>query len=814
MKLIVLEEGSRSELALERPVVSIGRAVTNDIRLSSTLVSRHHCRIERGGEGTFVVDLGSANGTLVNGEKITRKLVAPGDKIQVGGVRILLEPESPAVEDARPNDTQSLSPVADLGPVGLRTMTGEARRERDNLLVFARTTRELARETELNPLLRLIVDSAVGLVGAERGFLLLSANGGSASGSSDAPGASGSSAARAASADAPPSHGGATTNTPAPDARASNGISAPDDSARADADDLSSERVAEEVAKLNVRVARSFDRADIAIPHSRLSLGIAGRVLHSGRPLLSVDAGRDERFSGMASVEDLRLRSVMCLPIQIESKVEGVLYLDNRLQHNAFSHEDLELVELLANQAAIAILNARRVAELREQNQRLDLSRRQIERLNEQLGRKVRDRDTELAVVRAELGRERGRFDYGAIVGASDGMHKVFQQLDRIIESDLPVMITGESGTGKELIARAIHFNGARAAKPFVTENSAALPDTLLESELFGHARGAFTGAHKQKRGLLEQADGGTLFLDEIGDMSAEMQKKLLRVIQEGEFRPVGSDQRIQINVRLLAASHHDLEELVRGGQFREDLYYRVNVLSVRLPPLRERRDDIPLLAEHLLARAAREAGKPVPLFGQDVMSALVSHDWPGNVRELENEMRRLVVLAQDEVRVEHLSRSVIERRSIRDRGGATAPLETAGDIRAAVADLEKRSIEAALAVAGGNKSKAAAELGISRFALQRKLDKYDVGHTRDRAKKEDAAPGDSGASSAAPGHPEQNGPNEPHARSEPAELAHDAVENTGADSGAAPNDGGGDGGSEGASSGDDDSSANDAART
>jgi transcriptional regulator with GAF, ATPase, and Fis domain len=709
MKLIVLEEGSRSELALERPVVSIGRAVTNDIRLASSLVSRHHCRIEIGGEGTFVVDLGSANGTLVNGEKITRKLVEPGDKIQIGGVRILLEGAIAASEEARPNETQSLSPLADLGPVGLRTLTGEARRERDNLLVFARITRELARETELNPLLRLIVDSAVALVGAERGFLLLSANGAITASESNTSNA-------------------ASTNGTASGAVPQSGA----------ADDLSPERAAEDVAKLSVRVARSFDKADIAIPHSRLSLGIAGRVLSGARPLLSVDAGRDERFSGMASVEDLRLRSVMCLPIQIESKVEGVIYVDNRLQHNAFSQEDLELVELLANQAAIAILNARRVAELRGQNQRLDLSRRQIERLNEQLGRKVRDRDTELAVVRAELGRERGRFDYGAIVGASDGMHKVFQQLDRIIESDLPVMITGESGTGKELIARAIHFNGARAAKPFVTENCAALPDTLLESELFGHARGAFTGAHKQKKGLLEQADGGTLFLDEIGDMSAEMQKKLLRVIQEGEFRPVGSDQRIQINVRLLAASHHDLEELVRTGQFREDLYYRVNVLSVRLPPLRERRDDIPLLAEHLLARAAREAGKPVPVLDQGVMAALVSHDWPGNVRELENEMRRIIVLAQEVVGVEHLSRSVLDRRPMRDKSGAVPALETAGDIRAAVADLEKRSIEAALTAAGGNKSRAAAELGISRFALQRKLDKYDVGHTRDRARKDD----------------------------------------------------------------------------
>jgi transcriptional regulator with GAF, ATPase, and Fis domain len=711
MKIIVLEEGSRSELALERPVVSIGRAVTNDIRLASTLVSRHHCRIESGREGTFVVDLGSANGTLVNGEKITRRLVEPGDKIQIGSVRILLDPEDSAAVESRPHDTQALAPEADLGPPGSRTLTGEAQRERDNLLVFARITRELARETELNPLLRLIVDSAIALVGAERGFLLLSAEGSDAHARSDA---------AAASVPALPE-----PSSSAPHAAETGKLDA----------DQRADGVVDDVAQLSVRVARSFDRADIAIPHSRLSLGIAGRVLQSSRPLLSVDAGRDERFSGMASVEDLRLRSVMCLPIQIEGKVEGVLYVDNRLQHNAFLPEDLELVEQLANQAALAILNARRVGELREQNQRLELSRRQIERLNEQLGRKVRDRDTELAVVRAELGRERGRFDYTAIVGASDGMHKVFQQLDRIIESDLPVLITGESGTGKELIARAIHFNGARQSKPFVTENCAALPDTLLESELFGHARGAFTGAHRQKKGLLEQASGGTLFLDEIGDMSVEMQKKLLRVIQEGECRPVGSDQRIRIDVRLLAASHHDLEEMVRAGQFREDLYYRVNVLSVRLPTLRERRDDIPLLAEHLLARAARDAGRPVPVLEHEVMAALVSHDWPGNVRELENEMRRLVVLAQGEVRLEHLSQAVLERRSLRDKGGALPSLDTVGDIRAAVAELEKRSIEAALATAGGNKSKAAAELGISRFALQRKLDKYNLGSTRDRSK-------------------------------------------------------------------------------
>jgi two-component system response regulator HupR/HoxA len=234
--------------------------------------------------------------------------------------------------------------------------------------------------------------------------------------------------------------------------------------------------------------------------------------------------------------------------------------------------------------------------------------------------------------------------------------------------------------------------------------------------------------------------DGGTLFLDEIGDMSPEMQKKLLRVLQEGEFRVVGSDRRVTVDVRVIAASHHDLEQMVREGAFREDLYYRIAVLAVRLPNLRERRDDIPLLAEHLLARAAREAGRPVPLLPHDVMASLIAYDWPGNVRELENEMRRLVVLTEDMVRLEHLSTSVREGRGIEgDSSAAAAAAVSNGDIREAVADLEKRSIEAALAQHAGNKSRAAANLGISRFALQRKLEKYGFGKNDSADAAEDA---------------------------------------------------------------------------
>jgi len=570
MKLTVIEEGIRADLDLSQPVVTIGRALDNDIRLQSSRVSRHHTRFETSEGEAWIIDLGSANGTLVNGERVARRLVEIGDTITIGGVEIVLEPDDSA--------------DAPMDESGLATMTGEARRERENLRVFAKITRELNSEVELVRLLRLIVDSAVALVGGERGFILLE------------------------------------------DERAAA------ERGRKDLD----------VSKMTVSVARSFDHSDIVVPRSRLSMGIAGRAVRESRAVLSVDASQDDRFDGMASVEELRLRSVMCLPIFLEQKVMGVLYVDNRLQYGAFSNDDLELMELFSAQASCALKNARLVASLREQNGRLETSRKQIERLNERLGRKVRDQGNELAVVRRELDRERSRYDYGQMIGASDAMKAVFRSLDRIIESDLPVLIYGESGTGKELITRAIHKNGSRKDKSFVSENCAALPDTLLESELFGHVRGAFTGAYKSKKGLIEQADGGTLFLDEIGYMSPEMQKKLLRVLQEGEFRVLGSDRSVKVDVRILAASHRNLEEMVREGTFREDLYYRIAVLTVDLPALRDRRDDIPLLAEHLLMRAAREAGREAPVLPHDVMAVLCGHDWPGNVRELENEMRRL----------------------------------------------------------------------------------------------------------------------------------------------------------------------------
>ena len=650
IRLAIEDQGNRREGLYEGPQVRIGRAPDNDICLPSGLISRNHCHIDLSGEGAWLEDLGSANGVTVNGLKTRGAPLAQGDTIELGQITISVV--EVGARSAVPEEEASF-----------RTILSELPDEREKLRAFARVTRELSKETDKGALLPLIVDTAIALLGGERGFLLQSHQ------------------------------------------------------AIDDAASLSS------LDAMNVHVARSFDGAEIALPRTRVSLGIVKRVLESGEPLVSLDAGQDQRLEDYASIEELKLKSVICLPVRVEGEVRGVLLVDNRMRQGAFNEEDVEIAELFADQAAIAMQNSKRVDELRRHAERIESSRKEIVALNAELGRKVRDQGAELAVTRASLGRERARGDYGAIVGASDAMRRVFSELDRIVESELPVLISGESGTGKELAARAIHKNGPRAKRPFISENCAAIPESLLESELFGHAKGAFTGAHRAKRGLFEAADGGTLFLDEIGDMSPAMQKKLLRVLQEGEVRPVGSDKVVEVDVRLLAASHRDLSAHVREGSFREDLYYRIHVLNVEMPSLRDRVEDIPLLAEHLLARAAREAGREAPALPHEVCAALSAYAWPGNVRELENEMRRLVVLSPEQVELSSLSDVVLEGR----RPTTATPELIEGDLRATVAAFERSVIEGALSEAEGNKSQAARALGISRFALQRKLEKLGL---------------------------------------------------------------------------------------
>jgi two-component system response regulator HydG len=325
---------------------------------------------------------------------------------------------------------------------------------------------------------------------------------------------------------------------------------------------------------------------------------------------------------------------------------------------------------------------------------------------------------SEVRLLRQQIREQCG---FGTLVGRSVHMVRVAEMISRVAKTDTTILIEGESGTGKELVARAIHAESPRADRPFVAINCGALPETLLESELFGHVKGAFTGATATKKGLFEEADRGTLFLDEIGDTSAAIQIKLLRVLQEREIRRVGSNAPIRIDVRILAATHRSLEELVKEGRFREDLLYRLNVVTIPVPPLRERREDIPLLAAHFLEGAAKRLGKPAPTLSQEAMNLLLEYPWPGNVRQLENAIERAVLLATREtIFPGDFPPSLLRTGSAGGPGGPASKLTR-------LEDVEREHILATLEGLGWNQARAADVLGIGRNTLWRKLKEYGI---------------------------------------------------------------------------------------
>ncbi len=323
----------------------------------------------------------------------------------------------------------------------------------------------------------------------------------------------------------------------------------------------------------------------------------------------------------------------------------------------------------------------------------------------------------------------REEFDWQNIIGSSPPMRALIDMVAMVAPSEATVLITGESGTGKELIARSIHFNSPRRSKPFVVVNCAALADTLLESELFGHEKGAFTGADKRREGRFRQADGGTLFLDEIGETSPAMQAKLLRVIQERELQRVGGDETLHVDVRILAATNRDLSGEVKQGKFREDLFYRLNVVTVDMPPLRARHADIPLLAQHFMKQFASRNRKEIKGFTPRAMDLLIRHDWPGNVRELENAVERAVILITgDYITERELPLSISpDRDSASSEPAVTGDRMLALDGMQSLESIEKKAIKATLAETGGNKSETARRLGINRKTLHLKLKRYGL---------------------------------------------------------------------------------------
>jgi DNA-binding NtrC family response regulator len=315
-----------------------------------------------------------------------------------------------------------------------------------------------------------------------------------------------------------------------------------------------------------------------------------------------------------------------------------------------------------------------------------------------------------------------GRFEFNNIIGSSPAMSLVFERMNRIVKTDSAVLVTGESGTGKELVARALHYNGTRKDRPFIAVNCSAIPETLLESELFGHVRGAFTGAIKDKAGKFEAANHGTIFLDEIGTLPLHLQAKLLRVLQEHEVEKVGSNKTVKLHVRVISATNSDLEEMVKRGEFREDLYYRLNVIPLRLPPLRERQQDIMHLTAFFLEKQSRLMGRPLCSIGKQVLEVFEQYAWPGNVRELENLIERMIALTDATViTLDDVPSKIVGAKPSNERESAKLP-DSGLDLVETISRIERDLISQALKSSEGVKAKAAALLGINRTTLVEKI--------------------------------------------------------------------------------------------
>jgi transcriptional regulator with GAF, ATPase, and Fis domain/serine/threonine protein kinase len=534
----------------------------------------------------------------------------------------------------------------------------------DRLTRIFQITRDLARERDLGRLLQVVTDHAVGLIGAERGLIVL----------------------------------------------------------------------VNESGEAVAHTARDSGQGEAQ--HANFSRSVAERVIREGEPVIATSARDDERLAQAVSVHQLSIQSIACVPIKGAGPANptiGALYLETRLRPGLRFRDELPTLAAFADQAAIAIESARVLDELKKANAELETARAKLaERLDARTEQLTKVRG-ELKQARSEL---RGHFGYGGLIGTSAAMRKVYALIDRIKDTDVPVLITGESGTGKEVIAKAIHNAGPRSKSPFLGVNCGAIPANLLESELFGHVRGAFTGADRDRKGLFREAENGTILLDEIGEMPIKMQAGLLRVLQERTVRPVGGAKEDSVNSRVIAATNRDLATMVNEGSFREDLYYRLHVIELKLPPLRERTDDIPALIDHFLKLFAARHKRDRKSMDRAAVRRLQSYDWPGNVRQLEHVLLNAWLLSEDdEIMDEDLDLPSGNSRPL-------APDTAAGSLahanRAAAPAArartqeehkggEKEKILAALGKCNWNRVQAAKLIGIPRRTFYRRLKEYGI---------------------------------------------------------------------------------------
>jgi transcriptional regulator with GAF, ATPase, and Fis domain len=451
-------------------------------------------------------------------------------------------------------------------------------------------------------------------------------------------------------------------------------------------------------------ITRVRSAAPGTAPTVPISRSVFRKVLAEGAAVLAADAS--EEVGQTESILGAKIRSTMGVPLWKGADVIGVIQLDNRESVGMFGAADVEMVGVLAHNVSLAVANARLL-------QRLQVAEERLRKENAFLKGREQERRTGSKAASVPQ-----------IIGKSPAIETLLAQLDRVVDTKVAVLIEGETGSGKELIASSVHYRSKRRDKLFVAQNCAALPENLLESELFGHKRGAFTGATDEKKGLFEIADGGTLFLDEVTEMPLSLQSKMLRALQEGEIRPVGSTQERKVNVRIVAATNRSLEKEVQAGRFREDLFYRLSVFPLRVPPLRERREDIPLLAEYFLKRWSLEIGKAAPGFAQETLELMQVYDWPGNIRELQNEVQRLMIQidAGGFVTPDLLSPQVRQVGGIIDRARPAK-----GTLKEMMDQVERFVLVEALRDHGNNKTATAKELGITREGLHKKLRQFGL---------------------------------------------------------------------------------------
>jgi transcriptional regulator with GAF, ATPase, and Fis domain len=598
---------------LNKDEVLIGRDPSNEISLLDSLVSRRHCVIHREGISFRLQDLESRNSTFVSGVPVMERVLVHGDQIRIGNSILLFQGSK--------GDTSTGNVLLQLDATPAPGAATVLLRKEEALYLQPSTPAALPATAktvrDLNALLNLsrTLNSVRGLASLQEELLeaVLEVAG---------------------------------------------------------ADRASILLIEKGIAGFSSILAR--DRRLGANQPIHASQTILNRVLEERVSVLSNDVQSDESYQEADSLLERRVRSVLAVPLEVQDRLLGVIYLEASSPGTRFDSDLLQLITAFGNIAAPAIENARHLEWLGAENRRLH---------------------------------EEQEIQHN-MVGESKAMREVYAFVSRVAGRDSTVLISGESGTGKELVARAVHMNSARRDKPFVAINCAAITETLLESELFGHERGAFTGAVSQKKGKLEIAEGGSVFLDEIGELAVPMQAKLLRVLQEREFERVGGTRPIKLDVRLIAATNRDLKEASRTGAFRPDLYYRLNVVSLHMPALRERREDIPLLAAFFARHYGEKVKRHVAGISPEARTCLMRYEWPGNVRELENAIERAVVLGSTElILAEDLPESILEE--------SAAAGEPVSALNEGVREAKKMLIERAIEQADGNYTEAAKILGV-----------------------------------------------------------------------------------------------------